>query len=287
MALSLFVGFDRNMKNVIFAQSLIIDESKQSHSWLFGRIAEATGIHPTVIITDADPAVDAAVKEVFTNTYPIHCAFHITHNLHKNLRKPLGGDYEKFLQDFYLCRNSLIKSTFHNRFMKLIEDYPQGKSYLEGLFTSKEYWAHSYTGFRFTGGMIASSRVESVNACIKRMLFNSDASLCELMTEIHKLLDEQDKNNRYEYWKLAIPSVKNLEHANFLFTEVDKCCQRFLTPVILKLQRDEINQSLYYVANLVNQQDIITTSEESYEDKCAESLQASIDQLIEVSAKIM
>ena len=72
--------------------------------------------------------------------------------------------------------------------------------------------------------MIASSRVESVNACIKRMLFNSNISLCELMTEIHKLLNEQDKKNQYEYWKLAIPSVKNIKCVNFLFIEVDKCC---------------------------------------------------------------
>ncbi|CAG8796120.1 10793_t:CDS:1, partial [Cetraspora pellucida] len=38
--------------------------------------------------------------------------------------------------------------------------------------------------------------------------------------------------------------------ANFLFTEVDKCCQKFLTPTILKMQRNEINQSLYYNAHL-------------------------------------
>ncbi|CAB5383106.1 unnamed protein product [Rhizophagus irregularis] len=108
MALSLFVGFDRNMQNIIFAQSLTIDESKQSHAWLFRQIVEAIGIHPTVIMTDSDLAIDAAVKEVFTKTYPVHCAFHITQNLHKNLRKPLGDHYEKFLQDFYRCRNSLV-----------------------------------------------------------------------------------------------------------------------------------------------------------------------------------
>ena len=89
--------------------------------------------------------------------------------------------------------------------------------------------------------MIASSRIESVNACIKRMLFNSDVSLCDLMNEIHKLLDEQDKKNRYQYWKLAMPSVKNQERVNFLFTEVDRSCKNFLTPAILKLQRNEIN----------------------------------------------
>ena len=130
--------------------------------------------------------------------------------------------------------------------------------------------------------MIASSRIESVNACIKKMLFNSDVSLCELMSEIHKLLDEQDKRNRYQDWMLAIPSVKNLEQVNFLFTKLDKCCQSFLTPVILKLQRDEINQSLYYAASLVGQQDIIAINDESYDDKCAESPGATINQLIEV-----
>ncbi|CAB4411949.1 unnamed protein product [Rhizophagus irregularis] len=133
--------------------------------------------------------------------------------------------------------------------------------------------------------MIATSRVESVNACIKRMLFNSDVSLCELMSEIHKLLDEQDKKNIYQYWKLAIPSVKNQEHANFLFTEVDKYCQRFLMPAILKLQRDEINQSLYYAANPIDEQDIVVINEVSYDDECAESPRATIEQLIEVSGR--
>ena len=283
MALSLFVGFNRDMQNVLLVQALLIDESKESHSWLFKQVLEATGIHPTVILTDSDPAVDAAVREVFRNTYPIHCAFHITQNLHKNLRKPLGDQYEKFIQNFYHCRNSLVQSTFSNRFSKLMEDYPQSRRYLEGLYESKEYWSHSYTSFKFTGGMIASSRVESVNSCIKRMLFNSDVSLCGLMDEIHKLLDEQDKNNRYQYWKLAIPSVKNQEKTNFLFTEVDKCCQNFLTPAVLKLQRDEINQSLYYSANLVEQWD--TAIEESYDEECAENPQASIDQLLEVSGR--
>jgi len=283
MALSLFVGFNRDMQNVLLVQALLSDESKDSHSWLFQQILEATGIHPTVILTDSDPAVDAAVREVFINTYPIHCAFHITQNLHKNLRKPLGDQYEKFLQDFYQCRNSLVQSTFSNRFTKLVDDYPQGRSYLEGLYESKEYWAHSYTSFWFTGGMIASSRVESVNACIKRMLFNSDASLCDLMNEIHNLLDEQDKKNRYNYWKLAIPSIKSQEKVNFLFKCMDKCCQDFLTPAVLKLQRDEINQSVYYVANFVEQWD--TVIEESYDEECAENPQATIDQLLEVGGR--
>src|SRR5437763_11476263 len=77
MALSLFVSFNSNMQNVLLAQALLIDESKDSYFWLFKQILEATGIHPTVILTDSDPAVDAAVREVFINTYLIHYAFYI------------------------------------------------------------------------------------------------------------------------------------------------------------------------------------------------------------------
>jgi hypothetical protein len=134
--------------------------------------------------------------------------------------------------------------------------------------------------------MIASSQVESVNSCIKRMLFNSDVSLCGLMNEIHKLLDEQDKKNRYQYWKLAIPSVKSQEQANFLFTRVDKSCKSFLTPAILKLQRDEINQSVYYIANMVEQWE--STDDEYYyeeDEECDDNLQATIDTLIEVGGR--
>jgi len=55
--------------------------------------------------------------------------------------------------------------------------------------------------------MIASSRVESVNGCLKRLLPNSNVPLCDLMMEIQRLLDLQDKENEYNFWRLSIPSI--------------------------------------------------------------------------------
>ncbi|CAG8641262.1 16822_t:CDS:2, partial [Cetraspora pellucida] len=163
MGLSLFVGFDNNCQNILLAQGLLIDETHESYVWLFNEIVKATGIEPAVILTDSNPAVDSAVKEVFKSTYPIHCAFHITQNLHKNLRKSLDTQYNQFLMDFYKCQNSLVKTTFENKFTKLGHDYPRAKPYLDNLYKSKEYWAYSYTSFKFTRGMIATSRVEATN----------------------------------------------------------------------------------------------------------------------------
>ena len=75
------------------------------------------------------------------------------------------------------------------------------------------------------------------------------------MKEIHVLLDKHDKENEYNFWRLSIPSIKNQEKVNFLFTKVDQCLQRFLGPTMLKMHRDEINQSLYYIANSVNREE--------------------------------
>ena len=36
---------------------------------------------------------------------------------------------------------------------------------------------------------------------------------------------------------------------NFLFTKIDYCLQQFLTPTMLKMHQNEMNQSLYYVVN--------------------------------------
>lgn len=256
MALSLFVGFDNNRHNILLAQALLADESIESHVWMFNQLVQLTGVYPSVIITDADPAVDAAVCQVFHSTYPIHCAYHISQNLHKNLRKSLSNNYEKFLEDFYRCRNNLSESGFEQLFDKLIQDYPNAKSYLEFLYRTKMYWAHCFTSYKFTGGMIASSRVESVNSCLKRLLQNSNISLCDLMTEIHRMLDMQDKENEYNFWRMSIPIKKNPKTVNFLFTKVDECLQKFLTPTMLKMHQDEINQSVYYIANLVDLESI-------------------------------
>jgi len=88
--------------------------------------------------------------------------------LDKNLRKLLDNDYQSFIHAFYSCHNCITESIFQQHFDKLIEDYPKAKNYLEHLYKTKSYWAHCYTKYQFTGGMVASSRVESVNAFVEQ-----------------------------------------------------------------------------------------------------------------------
>ncbi|GBB89369.1 hypothetical protein RclHR1_16010004 [Rhizophagus clarus] len=112
--------------------------------------------------------------------------------------------------------------------------------------------------------MIASSRVESVNVCLKHLLYNSNVSLCDLAKEIHRLLDLQDKENEYKFWRLAIPNIKKQQKTNFLFTKIDQYLQEFFTPTMLKIHHDEIDQSLYYTATLFDENaDFLNEKEDS------------------------
>ncbi|CAG8503855.1 882_t:CDS:2 [Cetraspora pellucida] len=78
----------------------------------FNQILKATNKQPAVIITDADPAVDSTVCQVFVQNYPIHYAFHMIQNINKHLRNLLASNYENFIETFYICRNSFAKETF-------------------------------------------------------------------------------------------------------------------------------------------------------------------------------
>ncbi|CAG8595272.1 3827_t:CDS:2 [Cetraspora pellucida] len=79
----------------------------------------------------------------------------------------------------------------------------------------------------FFNGIIASSQIKSVNASLKHLLHNSNVSLYEL-----------------------------IEKSNFLFKTLDENLEKFLTSIILQRQRDEIDQSVYYNAAILRDEDL-------------------------------
>jgi hypothetical protein len=113
--LSIFVVPDNNLKTRIVAQSVVDDETQSSYEWVFKCIKEATGVLPRVFITDGDPAVNGAVVTQFSDTIHMHCIWHICQNLPKQLKGVLSSDYNNFIKDFFIARNSLTKEQFNKR----------------------------------------------------------------------------------------------------------------------------------------------------------------------------
>ncbi|RIB22665.1 hypothetical protein C2G38_2173344 [Gigaspora rosea] len=86
------------------------------HIWMFNEILKATNRQSAIIMTDANPAVDFAIHQVF-----------------------------------YVYQNSLTNKVFDKRFEKLRQDFPSANSYLDVLYWTKTYWALSFISYKFTG----------------------------------------------------------------------------------------------------------------------------------------
>ncbi|RIB02097.1 hypothetical protein C2G38_2228797 [Gigaspora rosea] len=108
--------------------------------------------------------MDAAIDIVYCDAYPLHCIYHISQNLIRNLKALLGSAYNAFARDFFLFQNNLSPARFNTQWLKLIATYPNAANYLNSeLYPSKERWAKAYTTKFFTAG-ISSSHVESENS---------------------------------------------------------------------------------------------------------------------------
>jgi len=251
MPLSLFIAIDNNTRSRLVAQALVSDETTESYKWILECTKSATMSEPLVFVTDADPAADSAIGQAYEMTHPIHCIYHINENLPKNTKSKLSNQYENFVRDFYLCRNSLCEELFHERWSKLIEKYPSVKEYLmKTLYPSRQAWARVYTSKIFTAGVQTTSRVEGYNNIIKRELA-SNSTLCNLANVLDARLENEVKWNRFfEYHTLSTcMGIKSV--SNDLFPKIDKLMSEYLSPHILSAERLEMAQCLYFIANKV------------------------------------
>ncbi|CAG8727762.1 21900_t:CDS:2 [Cetraspora pellucida] len=127
---------------------------------------------------DGDPAVNSSVIVQFPNAFHIHCIWHISQNLPKNLKGIIGSSYDNFMKDFYTIRNSLTEEKSNKRWEKLLHDYPQSTS------------------------VQSTSRNEGENSILKRLFGSSSLSLCELFDVLEERYQEE-----IDYCKFTIERV--------------------------------------------------------------------------------
>ena len=96
---------------------IVDDETQFSYEWVFQCVKKATGVAPKVFVTDGDLTVNAAVTIQFPDTFHMHCIWHIGQNLPKQLKGKLGSNFDDFMKDFYMTRNSLTEKQFNERYV--------------------------------------------------------------------------------------------------------------------------------------------------------------------------
>ena len=194
--------------------------------------------------------MDAAIDSQYSDTYSLHCLYHISQNLLRNLKAPLGNTFIDFLKDFYMCRNILSPVDFDSQWHNLIATYPKAASYLNfELYPSKERWTKAYTTKFFTTGMSSTSHVESENSVIKNSLQNCP-SLCELAVVLDLRLCDKVQYINHTKWHYANTSAQLDGASTECFPEIDRILKEYLTEEMLSRQRHEVIQSLYYHAQI-------------------------------------
>ena len=76
-------GIDNHKKCVTFGAGLLSKEDCDSYSWLVKAFLKTFTKPPTLMLSDQDPTLSKAIKELIPTTQHIICMWHITKKLPK------------------------------------------------------------------------------------------------------------------------------------------------------------------------------------------------------------
>ena len=182
--LVVFCGVNNNYQNVLFGLALINDETIATYRWVLRNFLELTQINPQLVITDNDHALKSAIREEFAGVPHRLCGWHVARSLRRNLNfissehkgikdKIFGLPYVDDQETFDKYQEEIIKFLTDHNYAKSLE-------YLKDLLNYKHQWAKAYYPLIFDGGISTTSRVESLNAEIKRYL-NSKSEVSDII----------------------------------------------------------------------------------------------------------
>ena len=245
--LSLFVIVDNDGKSRLGAQAFLSDETQESYEWVLQQTLDATGFEPKVILTDMDPAMDAACKIVYKNTYHIHCIWHMSQNLPKRLKSKLGTEnFKQFVCDFWKMRNSLCVDVFEQRFEALLETFPNAKEYLcDPIYSTRYSWACAFVKRIFTAGMQSTQRVESINGIIHKAV-SSSSTMADVVEALDSRMQKESMNKDFLAWKYKSTTYHQPFVVNNFFSNINNIIQKYFSPrIVTEIQKQMCESVLY------------------------------------------
>ncbi|CAG8782229.1 2866_t:CDS:2, partial [Racocetra fulgida] len=138
------------------------------------------------------------------------------------------------------ARNNTTETTFEKKWKEILDNYSEAQYYLEHqLYPHQEAWVLAFTHRFFNCGIQSTQRVEVYNAILKKLL-NGTRSLMEVSEFV-----------RLNETACELPRIMLASYRDHYFMAIDKVCERFLTPAILKLQRYQMTN--VYTTDLIGQ----------------------------------
>ncbi|GBB86756.1 hypothetical protein RclHR1_13170002 [Rhizophagus clarus] len=107
-------------------------------------------------------------------------------------------------------------------------------------------------GNKFTTGAQSTQRIESINKHIHDKV-NRATSLCDLLLSIKDHVKNEEHFEYFELERNTIPTIGMPMLNTRFFSFVDNIMKTFLTPVMLRKQRSQMNQSVCYDINRITE----------------------------------
>nr|XP_043616046.1 protein FAR1-RELATED SEQUENCE 11-like [Erigeron canadensis] len=190
MPCALFVGINNHGKTVLFASVLLRNETVKTFTWLMKTFVSIMKKPSKTIITDQDPWMTEAIATEMPTTKHSFCIWHITSKFSSWFAALFRTEYQNWCGDFYTLYKMTSIEEFEHSWPLVVAKYNlQKNNHVQGLYKIRKSWAPAYLRNYFFGGMKSTSRLESINAFIKRFVF-SRTSLREFVKQVDLAVEE-------------------------------------------------------------------------------------------------
>jgi hypothetical protein len=247
MPLTLFIIVDCEGRSRIVMQGILSNETTDSYKWMLEQLLVTTGLPPRVVVSDADPALLAALPQIFPEAYEVHCIFHIMGNLRKRVGPAVQANYKNFEKAFLQARNCLSITKFERLWNALVVEFSQACDYLNFLYQSKTSWAKAYTSKVFTAGIQSTSRTEGYNAVLKKQI-TSSASLCDLAKVLDGRSQAEQLQAAFKHWQISTTTYKAPFVATQLFSQIYEMFKQYVSPFYLVQVEQQMAEAMLYKA---------------------------------------
>lgn len=221
-----FTGMDNHGRPVNFAAGLLSNEDAASFSWLFNKFVDCMGAPPSLIITDQDLGMKAAIERVLVGTRHRWCMWHIMLKLAEKVSKELHAN-ELFKKDLnsYVWSEINEPEVFEEGWHCTMHTYGLvGDDWFETMYKARQYWVPSYfRDFPMSGLVRTTSISESENSFFKRYT-RSRSNLVEFWMNFNHALEAQRNASSHQNYidKTILPTMETImrfeKHAGVLYS---------------------------------------------------------------------
>ncbi|XP_057544014.1 protein FAR1-RELATED SEQUENCE 2-like [Amaranthus tricolor] len=154
--------------NFLVAFCLMRDEAAVSYSWVLQGLRDIFGTAqtPSVIVTDRDEGLSAAIRDVFPDVRHLLCTWHIGNDVENMVDKLCGGKKNQQGQLFRKSRwNPLVESATIQEYEKRWEGIGYGHGHVLQHLSATTYTIYKWERKTFD---VSVRRVKSIIVDVKR-----------------------------------------------------------------------------------------------------------------------